>query len=381
MTDLVERPDAPVLNRPDTDSWAQVVAAVGRLAGMIAYTEFVPASYRGNEAAVAAAILYGREVGLPPMTSLREIYVLDGRPALYAEAMRGLVLAEGHEFEYREATGATCTARARRRGSTKWAEVTWTLDDARRAELIRPRSNWQKYPRAMLKARATAELCRDLFSDVLHGFRAVEEIADEAPLRDAVAEIEGPPADTSTTVQRRPRKTTPAKALEGPRTAQTPTPAPTPAEGPERSPAPPPLPGEDGYEDLAPATPALPTTDVASPGVQEEKVSAEVPEPPKSGTPASAEASPDVEVVDDPDPVPASRREIVKLTIDFENLGIEDRDVRLAYVSTLTGRNVDTSNDLTRREVHNLIETLALCKSIDDLDRVAAAAEAHRAQT
>ena len=169
MTDLVERPDAPVLNRPDTDSWAQVVAAVGRLAGMIAYTEFVPASYRGNEAAVAAAILYGREVGLPPMTSLREIYVLDGRPALYAEAMRGLVLAEGHEFEYREATGATCTARARRRGSTKWAEVTWTLDDARRAELIRPRSNWQKYPRAMLKARATAELCRDLFSDVLHG--------------------------------------------------------------------------------------------------------------------------------------------------------------------------------------------------------------------
>jgi hypothetical protein len=46
--------------------------------------------------------------------------------------------------------------------------VTWTVDEAARAELV-SKTNWRLYPRQMLVARATSELCRYVFADVLGG--------------------------------------------------------------------------------------------------------------------------------------------------------------------------------------------------------------------
>lgn len=414
-TDLVER-RANVLARVDTDSWTAVVADVGRLAGMIARTEFVPANYRGNEAAVAAAILYGREVGLPPMTSLREIYVLDGRPSLYAEAMRGLVVAAGHDFEYHESTGSTCTAAGRRAGSQAWHTVTWTIADARQAELIRPKGNWVKYPRAMLKARACAELCRDLFSDVLHGFAAVEEISPEAPLRGTAdaATLEAPEEipPSSTTVQRKTRKAATPKPLGAPVSDRTPEVAPSHPETATGPGAPPPLPGDEGYGTWDPTTSTVggetPREGSSPPVVEPDAPIEDPPDPPRESPPSvgapppvdevaaeildadAANGFPDFEpevvegeivVVDDPEPVPATRREIVKILVDFENLGIGDHDRRVAYMAVLVGRDLSTSNDLTHVEAHALIETLALCKTREDLDNVAAATDAHRRST
>jgi hypothetical protein len=62
MTDVVRR---------NTDTWTDVLPAVGDLAGKIAATDFVPDAMRGKPAVVAAAILYGRELGMEPMTALR----------------------------------------------------------------------------------------------------------------------------------------------------------------------------------------------------------------------------------------------------------------------------------------------------------------------
>ena len=62
--------------------------------------------------------------------------------------------------------------------------MTWTLDDARRAKLD-GKQNWRTYPRAMLTARASAELARAMFADVIGGLAATEELEDTAPAESA----------------------------------------------------------------------------------------------------------------------------------------------------------------------------------------------------
>jgi hypothetical protein len=47
-------------------------------------------------------------------------------------------------------------------------QVTWTMQDAKAAGLD-GKSNWKKYPRAMLKARAISEVAREGAEDVLMG--------------------------------------------------------------------------------------------------------------------------------------------------------------------------------------------------------------------
>ena len=68
----VERWEQPTLthaSRDIVDGWGRQLADVAKLAGLIAGSPFVPEGLR-SDAAVAAAVLTGREIGIGPMTSL-----------------------------------------------------------------------------------------------------------------------------------------------------------------------------------------------------------------------------------------------------------------------------------------------------------------------
>lgn len=169
----------------DTDSWAGMLPAVGDLANKIAGTSFVPKALRGKPAETAACILSGREIGIGPMESLQKIHVVDGRPTMSAELMRSLVLRAGHELRFPTLTDDTVICEGRRQGSDNWTAVKWTMKDAARVGLATKQA-WKQYPRQMLSARATAELCRLLFPDALGGITlTAEEVADEAPATEA----------------------------------------------------------------------------------------------------------------------------------------------------------------------------------------------------
>jgi len=151
------------------------------LAQRIANTEFVPTALRRRPEAVLAALMSGAERGLGPMESLRSVHVIEGKPSLSAEAMRGLVLAAGHDIEIVESTATRATVVGRRAGSDSTSPpFTWTMDRARRARLAN-KQNWQTYPESMLLARASADLCRAVFPDVIAGLAATEEIIDLEP--------------------------------------------------------------------------------------------------------------------------------------------------------------------------------------------------------
>jgi hypothetical protein len=151
---------------------------VAEFANHIAATEFVPKDLRNKPASVAAAMLRANELGISPMQGLAQIHVINGRPGLAAELMRALVLSHGHDIWTEETTQSSVTVCGKRTGSDHVEKVTWTLDDAKRAKLD-GKDVWRQYPRSMLLARATAELCRLRFADVLAGMSyAVEELED-----------------------------------------------------------------------------------------------------------------------------------------------------------------------------------------------------------
>lgn len=234
------------LVNPTTDSWTVALAPVIELARSICGTDFVPESMRNNVASTTAAIMYGRELGLPPMTALGSTHMIKGRVGVSAEILRALVLEQGHEIVVRESSGGQVVMAGRRKGTTDWTVVTWTLDDARRAKLAG--DNWTKYPRQMLAARASAELCRLIFADVIHGMAATEELEGiDSPSMTGPAVATGNGAKVQ-------RKTRTTKADDG---AVPPADAPTASGPPAALSSPlPPLPGEPGYDD-GPDTPAL----------------------------------------------------------------------------------------------------------------------------
>ncbi|MCA1596109.1 MAG: hypothetical protein LC772_06760 [Chloroflexi bacterium] len=142
----------------------------------IADTEFVPVALRKRPAAVLACIAAGRELGIGPMQSLQKIHVIQGRPSLSAELMRSLVLSSGHQFCVTEYTDQRVTVVGRRRGEAREMTVSFGHEEARRAGLAgKDGGMYSKFPRSMYLARATSELGRALFPDVLAGFSYTPE--------------------------------------------------------------------------------------------------------------------------------------------------------------------------------------------------------------
>jgi hypothetical protein len=150
-----------------------------RLSCRIASTPFVPGALRGRPESVLAAVLYGQELGLGPMQSLQGIHVIDGRVAAAPELMRALIARAGHRLDVVEATDDHVTMSGRRADTGATASVTWSMADAQRAGLLDKKGgSWRAYPRAMLLARATSELARMLFADVVSGLSYTpEEVA------------------------------------------------------------------------------------------------------------------------------------------------------------------------------------------------------------
>lgn len=228
----------------DTDGWIRVVGDISKLAVQIAHTEFVPRAMQGKPAAVAAAMLAGREMGIGPMTALQNIHVIQGKPGQSALLMRALVLAKGHHIEYVEVTDSRAVVRGRRANEDDWTEVEFTAEQARKAKI-----DLGGYPQDKLVARATARLCRRKFADVISGMAySLEELQDgDAALLETGEIGDVTPAALPAAEQ------APKTAQRAPRTRKPRQTAPAAADRPaETAPASgPPLPGEEGFDEPA----------------------------------------------------------------------------------------------------------------------------------
>ncbi|MDN4611923.1 hypothetical protein [Arthrobacter burdickii] len=157
--------------------WAMELTAAHQLGTALCQTDFVPAAFKGKPEAAAAAILAGKSLGLDPMNALANIFVVHGKPALYARTMAALILREGHEVIRTAATNDSVTVKARRKGTRDWQEFTWDIARATQAKYM-TNEKYRTNPIEMLTAKALAEACRVIAPDVLTGVAAysVEEV-------------------------------------------------------------------------------------------------------------------------------------------------------------------------------------------------------------
>lgn len=138
----------------------------------------------GSSQGTTAIILAGRSFGLDAMSSLRGIHVVRGRVGMAAALMKGLILSSGKcdYFDLIESTDTKSTYTAKRikapNASREPREVTmsFTIEEARRAELVKPGSNWVKWPKPMLRWKCIAEISREEFPDVIQNCYVDEEL-------------------------------------------------------------------------------------------------------------------------------------------------------------------------------------------------------------
>ena len=151
-------------------------------ADMAAKSSLVPKDYQGRPENIMLAVQMGSEIGLAPMQALQNIAVINGRPAVWGDAMLALVKCHP-EFESVqesiEGEGdkrvAVCTVI--RRGQPPVVSR-FSVADAKAAGLWAKAGPWQQYPARMLQMRARGFAIRDSFPDALKGLISAEEAAD-----------------------------------------------------------------------------------------------------------------------------------------------------------------------------------------------------------
>ena len=127
----------------------------------------------------------GRELGLPPVYSMQNINMIRNRLTTSANTMAMLVKKSGrYNYRIKAHTDQACSITFYEKDGDKWVEVgesTFTIEDAKRAELIRPDSGWVKFPRAMLFSRAISQGARIYAPDAIGGIYTDEEIRSIPP--------------------------------------------------------------------------------------------------------------------------------------------------------------------------------------------------------
>jgi hypothetical protein len=123
-----------------------------------------------------ALMLIAQAEGLHPAIAARDYHVIQGRPALKADAMLARFLQAGGKVQWDELTDESVTATfAHPSGGT--AKIRWTIADAKRIGLA-GKDNWRNYPRAMLRSRVVSEGIRTVYPVCVVGVYTPEEVQD-----------------------------------------------------------------------------------------------------------------------------------------------------------------------------------------------------------
>lgn len=174
--------------------YAKAIAAAGNLLPRGLTTNVRPGDIEALAGRVFLIHETGSMLGIHPIAALQGVNVIEGKPTLSPALMTALIRRAGHRI--RVTVDGTVGEGTLKAVARLWRAdepdepytCTWDLDRAERAGLVtvtrdertgrttlRARSSsgkvlpWEAYTEAMLKARATSEVCRDAAEDVLMG--------------------------------------------------------------------------------------------------------------------------------------------------------------------------------------------------------------------
>lgn len=235
----------------DLRSYALLLAGADNPRGLA--NSALPSAFRGNPAALAFAVEYARALDVAPVTAITGIHIIDGKPTASAGLISALIRRAGHrlrvwvEGSLEDLTLTGIATLTRVDDPDHEYRTTFDLKDAERGELLEfrdgtiyartergRRTQWEKYPRAMVKARALTEVAREAAEDALLGVHYTpEELGAEVdesgePVYTVTQAAPGASAQEATSAAQTPQNGSPAQAPAEPASSgQQPPPAPT----------------------------------------------------------------------------------------------------------------------------------------------------------
>jgi hypothetical protein len=149
------------------------------------------------ESELVTLMLLCQSQQLHPIKAVQRYSVIQGKPAMKSDAMLADFQQIGGSVKWVSESGDCESAEAIFTHPVHCPEgqtVTFTLEDARRAKLIKPDSGWEKFPSAMLRARVVSAGIRMVAPGIVAGLYTPEEVADFAPIEARARVIDAQPA-------------------------------------------------------------------------------------------------------------------------------------------------------------------------------------------
>lgn len=135
-------------------------------------------------------IMYGYELGIPAMTALRTIHIINNTPVCSGEAMLALIRRSGKVEIKINGTATEATVYMRRKDTNEEYTARWDIQRATIAGLS-GKQTWKNFPQAFLQWRGVSECGKFLCSDIIGGLYTFEEIAPDAPVDENGEPVEG----------------------------------------------------------------------------------------------------------------------------------------------------------------------------------------------
>lgn len=161
------------------------LAAVSTMSKGLANSTIIPPALRGKSTDIATIILRGLELGLTPMQAVSNIHLISGKPVLAADLIAALAIRSPHCKYLRlvESTPQKAVYETLRDGHPCPTSMAYTIEEAKAAGLL-GKDNWRNFPADMLRARAKARICREVYPEEVMGLYAPEEFGgdEDAPV-------------------------------------------------------------------------------------------------------------------------------------------------------------------------------------------------------
>jgi hypothetical protein len=130
-----------------------------------------------SQAQATVKILAGKELGLSPFQSMKDLYLVSGKLPIQSNALAALVKAhKSHDYRVIEHTAELCKIEFFQEGESIGVSE-FTIKDAAKSGIIN-KDVWKKFPKNMLFARALANGVRWFCPNVAIGWHVSEELED-----------------------------------------------------------------------------------------------------------------------------------------------------------------------------------------------------------
>lgn len=176
----------------------------------------IPDVLKGKPYDIQVILMTGHDLGLTFMQSMREVYVVKGKGFLSTSLKLGLILQSGLcEYWTEEvSTAQKCTIVTKRKGSPKEVRHTFTVEEARAADLFK-NDVWAKYPAVMLSKRCGSQLADKVYPDVVRGMgTSDDEMLFEREVQGQATRVPATTAPPSPVVWTAPKASSPSAAAK-----------------------------------------------------------------------------------------------------------------------------------------------------------------------